>query len=126
MARRRVPIRQSDLVRRFAARVREVRLARGMTQADLARRAQVTVAYVSRLEGGRVPPGIDLVERLAAALGTAAADLLPADAPADPLPVLRDQAQRMLGELVRVGDRDAFARLNPILSLILEAAARRG
>ncbi len=124
MARRRVPIRQSDLVRRFAARLRDVRLARGMTQADLARLAQVTVAYVSRLEGAKIAPGIDLVERVAAALGTSVADLLPADSPPDPLPTLHAQARQLLDELVRVGDREAFTRLNPVLALIVEAARR--
>lgn len=126
MARRRVPIRQSGLVARFAARLREVRLSRGMTQADLARAAQVSPAYVSRLESGAVAPGIDLVERVAAALGASAASLLPDAGPADPLPALRDQAVRMLGELVRAGDAEALARLNPVLALLLESAARRG
>src|SRR5438874_10944123 len=101
MARRRVPIRQSELVRRFAARLREVRQSRGMTQTDLARRASVTASYLSRLEGGRVAPGIDMVERIAAALGTTVADLLPeGDAP-DQLPVLRDQARQLLAALSR-------------------------
>ena len=126
MARRRVPIRQSDLVLRFAARLRELRLARGLTQAGLARAARVTVSYVSRLEGGKVAPGIDLVDRLAESLGAAAADLLPAGTPPDPLPGLRAQARALLEELVRSGDAEAFARLNPLLALILEAAARRG
>jgi transcriptional regulator with XRE-family HTH domain len=126
MARRRVPIRQSELVRRFADRLREVRTARGMTQAGLADLAQVTASYVSRLEAGRVAPGIDLVERVAAALGTTVADLLPAAAPPDPLPVLREQAARLMAALVREGDAEAFARLNPILALVVEAAARRG
>ena len=125
MARRRVPIRQSDLVRRFAARLRDVRQARGMTQAELALQGHVTVSYVSRLEGAKVAPGIDLVERLAAALGTTVADLLPADGTPDPLPILREQARRMLDRLLRSGDADAFARLNPVLALIAEAAARR-
>lgn len=125
MARRRVPIQHSDLVRRFAARLRDVRAARGMTQADLARQAQVTVAYVSRLEGAKVAPGIDLVERIAAALGTTVADLLPADVPPDPFPVLRDQARRLLDDLTRTGDRQAFEQLNPILALIAAAARHR-
>src|SRR5471030_3057874 len=71
MARRKVPIRQSDLVRRFAERLRAERLARGMTQADLARLAQVTVSYVSRLESGQIAPGIDLVERIAKSMAIA-------------------------------------------------------
>ena len=96
-----------------------------MTQAALATAAQVTAAYVSRLEGGQVAPGIDLVERLAAALGTGVADLLSASSPPDPLPGLRADARRMLDELERVGDATAFTRLTVLLAAVLEAARRR-
>jgi len=88
MAKRTVPIRHPRIVHRFAARLRELRLARGMTQAYLAGRASVTPNYLGRLEGAGAAPGIDLVERLAVALGTTMADLLPtADTP-DPHAVL--------------------------------------
>lgn len=126
MPRRKVPIRQSELVQRFAARLREVRLLRGLTQAELSRTAQVTVSYISRLEGGRVAPGIDMVERVAAALGTAVNDLLPTSESPDPLPVLKGQAERMLGTLLEQGDRATFLRLNPLLALLVEDATRRG
>lgn len=126
MARRKVPIRQSDLVRRFAERLRAERLARGMTQADLARLAQVTVSYVSRLESGQIAPGIDLVERIAKAMVIAVHELLPSKGEPNPLPLLHEQAQKMLGSLIRTGNAEAFTRLNPILALILESASRRG
>jgi transcriptional regulator with XRE-family HTH domain len=126
MARRRVPIRQSELVQRFAARLREVRQARGMTQTDLASQASVTASYLSRLEGGRVAPGIDMVERIAEALGTTVADLLPDGAAPDPLPILRQQARRLLESLTRDGAAEDFLRLNPVLALVQEAAMRRG
>jgi transcriptional regulator with XRE-family HTH domain len=126
MARRRVPIRQSGLVRRFAARLREVRQARGMTQEDLASKASVTTSYLSRLEGGRVAPGIDMVERIAGALGTTVAELLPEGTVTDPLPILREQAKRLIDALVRNGTVEDFLRLNPLLGLVHEAATRRG
>ncbi len=60
-----------------------VRLSRGVNQAELARQAQVSVAYVGRLEGGGAAPGIDLVDRLARALGVRMSDLLPSSGPTD-------------------------------------------
>jgi hypothetical protein len=53
-------------------------------------------------------------------------ELLPGKGELNPLPVLHEQAQKMLGSLIRTGDAEAFTRLNPILALILESASRRG
>lgn len=47
-------VEQAEVVRLFAARLREVRRSRGMTQAELARKANVTASYVWRLEAGVV------------------------------------------------------------------------
>ena len=89
MAKRKVRIEHAEIVRRFGARLRELRLARGMTQAQLAEKSQVTPTYVGRLESGGAAPGIDLVDRLATALGTSVADLMPASDPPDKLEILR-------------------------------------
>jgi transcriptional regulator with XRE-family HTH domain len=126
MPRRRVPIRQSELVRRFAERLREVRQSRGMTQARVAQAAGVTVSYISRLEGGGIAPGVDMVERLAGVLGASVAELLPTEAPADPLPLLKAEAKRLVDTLFDKGDRDTFLRLNPLLALLVEASGKRG
>lgn len=95
-----------------------------MTQAELARRADVSVTHLSELENAEIAPGIDLVDRLARALGAAPADLLPAASP-EPLPVLREQAERLFGTLLERGDRETFLRLNPFLALLVEAAGKR-
>lgn len=125
MSRRKVPIRQSEMVRRFSQRLRELRLGNGMTQVELARSAQVTVSYVSRLESAKIAPGVDMVERLAFALGSSIADLLPAAEPLDTLIVLKEQAKRMHETLMQKGDRETFLRLNPFLSLLVEAISKR-
>jgi transcriptional regulator with XRE-family HTH domain len=84
------------------------------------------VSYVSRLEGGQVAPGIDLVERIARAMAIAVYELLPGKGEPDPLPLLHEQAQKMLNSLVRIGNAEAFTRLNPIMAVILESVTRRG
>src|SRR5580700_3790504 len=116
MPRRRVPIRQSDIVQRFAERLRAIRLSRGMTQADLSKVGNITASYLSRLEAGKVAPGIDMVERLAQILGITPAELLPATTPPDALPVLKDQAKQLLDLLIEKADAETFLRLNPFLA----------
>lgn len=78
MPSRKRTVRQAGIVLAFAERLRGTRQARGMTQRELAERAEVTFTYISRLEAGESAPGIDLIERLARALGVGVTDLLPA------------------------------------------------
>ena len=61
---------RAEIVRLFAEKLREVRQSRGLTQAELAERAEVSPTHLSELENCEVAPGIDLVDRLAQALGT--------------------------------------------------------
>ena len=121
MARGRPRTRPAEIVRLFAARLREVRRSRGLTQAELAERAAVAASYVGRLEGGGVAPGIDLVARLAAALGTGVHDLLPDGPPADPDAVLREQAARRAEALVQTADRETLLMLTPLLARLAES-----
>jgi transcriptional regulator with XRE-family HTH domain len=92
----------------------------------VARQAEVTPTYISRLESAGAAPGIDLVARLATALGTTATDLLPTTVPPDPLPVLKEQASQLLAALLNVGDSETFQQLNPFLALLVEASGKRG
>lgn len=121
---RKVQIEHAEIVRLFAARLRVVRLSRGMTQTDLATKAIVTPTYIGKLEAARVAPGIDLVDRLAKALGTTIADLLPETGPADSLPVLREQAAK-LTETLKESDRETLTMIVPLLARLLESPTRR-
>lgn len=116
---------QDEVVRLFAARLREVRRSRGMTQAELSRQAHVTASYVWRLESGGAAPGIDLVARLALALGTTSHDLLPEAAPPDTLAMLRDQARGLFDALIVAADRETLLMLNPLLARLVESSERR-
>jgi transcriptional regulator with XRE-family HTH domain len=58
-------------------RISALRTALGLSQAELARRAQVSKGYLSKLERqGGVRPGGEVLERLAAALDVRVTDLL--------------------------------------------------
>ena len=107
------------IVARFGQRLREIRASRGMTQAELAEKAQVTISYITRLESGSYAAGIDLVARLAAALGTTPADLLPLTPP-DDLPVLRQQARNLFDALIETDDRQTLSLLNQLLARLTE------
>jgi ribosome-binding protein aMBF1 (putative translation factor) len=59
-----------DQANRLASRLRSLRHARGMTQEQLAARAQVAVSTLRKIESGRVvEPGYFTVLSLASALG---------------------------------------------------------
>ncbi len=116
MPSRKRQIRQAEIVKRFANRLRELRNSRGMTQATLARQAHVTVSYIWRLESGGAAPGIDLVERLSDALGTTAADLIASATSPDTLGVLREQAKRLFDGLLQSAGQDDLLMLNPLLA----------
>ena len=117
--------RHDDVVGLFSIRLKETRRVRGFTQADLAEKAGVSVTYISQLERGETAPGIDLVGRLAGALGMTVAELLPAESSPETLEVLRGQAQQLFGLLLAAGGRETYMVLNPLLSLLLESASKR-
>lgn len=125
MRKRKTRIQHAEIVQRFAARLRELRVSRGLTQAELARQARVTVSYVWRLESGGAAPGIDLVDRLATALGTTAADLLPTSPPPDTVSVLQAQARSLFETLLATADRETLLMVNPLLARLVESPTRR-
>jgi transcriptional regulator with XRE-family HTH domain len=96
-----------------------------MTQANLAQKAHVTAAYVWKLESGRAAPGIDLVDRLAKALGTSIHELLPVGPQEDVQPLLREQAKSLFDQLLAIADLETLLMLNPLLARLLESPARR-
>ncbi|MBM0204560.1 helix-turn-helix transcriptional regulator [Micromonospora sp. STR1s_5] len=54
---------------RLARNVRQLRAARGLSQEVLGVDAGVAAPYLSRIENGTVNPSVDVIDRLATALG---------------------------------------------------------
>lgn len=73
-----------DIREVLAINLRKLRHARGLSQEELADRAEIDRTYISALERSVYAAGIDVVDRLARSLGVEAADLLsrPAATPA--------------------------------------------
>jgi transcriptional regulator with XRE-family HTH domain len=64
------------LMDRMAKRLKDLRAARGWSQADLAARAGLSREYVARIETVRQEPTVGVIERLAKALKVKPGDLL--------------------------------------------------
>jgi transcriptional regulator with XRE-family HTH domain len=60
----------------LALNLRKLRQARGLSQEELAHRAEIDRTYISALERSVYAAGIDVVDRLARVLGVEAADLI--------------------------------------------------
>jgi transcriptional regulator with XRE-family HTH domain len=60
----------------LALNLRKHRRAKGLSQEELAHRAEIDRTYISALERSVYAAGIDVVDRLARVLGLEAADLL--------------------------------------------------
>ena len=56
--------------------INRLRMERGLTQDDLAERAEIDRRYVQRIEAGTANPGIDVICRLRDALHASWAELL--------------------------------------------------
>ncbi|HEX3149656.1 MAG TPA: helix-turn-helix transcriptional regulator [Gemmataceae bacterium] len=117
-------IEHAEIVKRFAARLRERRLGAGLTQAALARLAHLTPSYVGRLEAAGAAPGIDTLQRLAVALGTTEHDILPLSPPPDPLDHLKARGKVLFDELLQKADRELMQVLVPLLARLIEGPAR--
>lgn len=118
-------IRHAAIVNRFAARLRELRSSRGMRQIDLAEAAKITMSYVGRLESGGAAPGIDLVQRLADALGTTVEDLIGGDVVTDEEAALRKRAKSLFDDLLKSADKEALLMLCPLLARLGESPTRK-
>ena len=60
----------------FGVRLKERRQALGLTQGQLFEQTGITAAYVSTIERGRANPTLDMMVKLAAAVGLEAWDMI--------------------------------------------------
>ena len=66
----------SDLPKHFGKKVREMRLSKGLSQGDVARRLNLYRSYISGIERGVRNPSLKVVEKIAKALGVKVNDLI--------------------------------------------------
>jgi transcriptional regulator with XRE-family HTH domain len=75
---------RTPLTARFGAKIRDVRLARGLSQADLATKIGLSPNHLGVLERGEKAPTLETVEAIADALALQPADLFSDGTPPDP------------------------------------------
>ena len=114
-------VRQAEIVRIFAERLRGLRSARGLTQRDLADKAGVTLTYVSRLEAAGAAPGIDLLERLAGALGVNVVDLLPTPSLPEAGAISRRQLRTLWDSVLTKAGAETLSMLKQLLERLAES-----
>jgi transcriptional regulator with XRE-family HTH domain len=64
-----LPEKRAEILVQFGRRLRDLRRERELSQAVLAERADVTSEHVSRIERALVGPSLEVIDRLAQALG---------------------------------------------------------
>ena len=106
----------SDIVGRFAVRLRELRLAQGMTQFDLSNRAGVSLAFVGRLEAGAASCTVEVLDKIAKALAVNIADLLPTSSPPDTTVQLRERVRSLADRLVQKADQQTLSLAAQLLA----------
>lgn len=89
--------------RDLGKRLRALRRESGLTQAVVARHAEIGNEFVSRLENGQGSPSLDTLGRLAAALDIPVAELFQFDADT---PAQQRTTKRILRVLSRLGDEE--------------------
>lgn len=91
--------------------VRALRKRQGLTQAQVAHRAEIVVSTVAKIELGQTHASVRVLEKLARVLGTSVAGLTaPAYGDAVPGPVNEDP--RQLGSLAMTADASVPSRLS--------------
>jgi transcriptional regulator with XRE-family HTH domain len=111
-----------SLQRRFAARVKEVRRHRGLTQQQLAERIERSTNAVSALERGVSLPTFDTLERLAATLKVPVHEFFSTDDSDDPK---REALLMALKTSARALDDDDLVLATTVLDLISKRSKKR-
>ena len=89
-----------DENRRVGIEIRRLRDSRGLSAKEVAARADVSPAYLSRLENGKVSPTVATLSRIVQAMGTGIGALFGQEAEGGPV-VRRDERQLVRSRGVR-------------------------
>jgi transcriptional regulator with XRE-family HTH domain len=112
-----ISMRQSD-GKHFGQRLREARVAAGLSQSELEDISGIPKARLSRYENGHVEPSIQTLARLSRALNVSEASLL-----GDQRAILEDFFQILYDRGVRITSSDQGAGIAHAIADLLEALA---
>ena len=75
--------RDDEVVKRIGAKIRQIRLEKGISQMKFAHKCQLELSTINRIELGKVNPSISLIFLLADKLEVEASDLIRIARPAE-------------------------------------------
>lgn len=124
MARKR--IQQPEIVQRFAECLRETRKRLSMSQQDLAFKAHVNTGYIGKLERAESAPGLDMVGRIAEALGVEAVSLVAGlQIKKESISTVKAQVRKQVDRLLTREDSTALQSVAVVIGLVDNALARQ-
>lgn len=104
----------------LGAAIAEARHAAGLSQAMVAKKTGLAVETLSRVERGKLIPGIDTLSRIAVALGVSLDELLGLKLPKAPKArVLRPAERRLLDAVAELSEGDIDRVREALVSLIM-------
>ena len=112
-----------DLGLRIGSHIKSLREARGLTQAGLARAIAKTTLSISKIERGKVIPGLITLESIASALGISLRELIPTSPPAV-ADTPEESASSINDRLSRLGSADRRI-VAGLVDLMLEEGKRQ-
>jgi len=121
---KRIRKQQSTQVAAFSRRLKELRSTRGLSQIALAKKAEINLSYLNRLERGDATPGLDLICKLAGGLGVSPVEFFAPAQPLDPIQPLRQQVRQHFDAVLQKADRSTLEMLAQMHSLLNSALAR--
>lgn len=107
----------------LGAAIAEARRATGLSQADVADQTGVAVETISRIERGKIIPGIDSLKRIAVALGVSIDELVGLKPPK--APKLRPAERRLLDAVADLDDDDVDRACEALTTLLSISLPRR-
>ena len=110
-------MRQSD-GKHFGQRLREARVAAGLSQSELEDISGIPKERLSRYENGHVEPSIQTLARLSRALNVSEASLL-----GDQRAILEDFFQTLYDRGVRIGSPEQGAKIAHAIADLMEAVS---
>ena len=111
---------------RFSQQLRQTRRNIGMSQQELAFKAHVNTGYIGKLERAESAPGLDMVARLAEALGIEPAQFLTGTASKkENIAAVKAHVQKQVDKLLKRDDSVALQSVSVVIGLVDNALARQ-
>ena len=103
----------------FARKLKSLRLARRLTQGDLARMAGLSVSYYGRLETGRVSATLETIGSISDALRVNPAEfLMPEAGWTESLEGIRQQLREHIEDILKNADRSTLDALTLVAGAV--------